>query len=45
MRPDDFVALKRKAVQLHKSPVELAGLLLEAIVSANIFEAVLDDHE
>jgi hypothetical protein len=30
---------------MSKSPVELAGKLLEAIVSANIFEAVLDDHE
>ena len=45
MRPDDYAALKRKAVQMHKSPVDLAGLLLEAIVNANIFEAVLDDHE
>jgi hypothetical protein len=45
MRPDDYAALKRKAVQLHKSPVELAGMLLEAIASANIFEAVLDDHD
>ena len=45
VRPDDYAALKRKAVQMHKSPVELAGMLLEAIVSANIFEAVLDDHE
>jgi hypothetical protein len=45
IRPEDYAALKRKAVQLHKSPVELAGMLLEAIASANIFEAVLDDHE
>jgi hypothetical protein len=45
MRPDDYAALKQKAAHLHKSPVELAGMLLEAIVSANIFEAVLDDHE
>ena len=45
MRPEDYAALKRKAVQLHKSPVELAALLLEAIATANIFEAVLDDHE
>jgi hypothetical protein len=28
---------------MSKSPVELAGTLLEAIVNANIFEAVLDD--
>ena len=43
MRPDDYTALKRKATQMSKSPVDLAGMLLEAIVSANIFEAVLDD--
>jgi hypothetical protein len=30
---------------MNKSPVELAGMLLQAIVSANIFEAVLDDRE
>jgi hypothetical protein len=45
MRLDDYTALKRKAAQMNKSPVELAGMLLEAIVSANIFEAVLDDRE
>jgi len=45
MRPDNYTALKRKAAQMNKSPVELAGMLLEAIVSADIFEAVLDDHE
>ena len=45
MRPDDYAALKRRAEQMHKSPVELAGMLLEAIVSANIVDAVLDDHE
>src|SRR6202050_1549950 len=45
MRPEDYGALKRKAAQMHKSPVELAAMLLEAIASANIFEAVLDDHE
>jgi len=45
LRPEEYAALKRKAVQLQKSPVELAGMLLEAIASANIFEAVLDDHE
>ena len=43
MRPDDYAALMRKATQMSKSPVELAGMLLEAIASANIFEAVLDD--
>jgi hypothetical protein len=43
LRPDGYAALKRRAAEMHKSPVELAGLLLEAIASANIFEAVLDD--
>jgi hypothetical protein len=43
MRPDDYAALYRRATQMRKSPVELAGMLLEAIVSANLFEAVLDD--
>jgi hypothetical protein len=43
MRPDNYDALKRRAAQMHKSPVELAGMLLEAIASANIFEAVLDE--
>jgi hypothetical protein len=45
VRLDDYIALKRKAAQMNKSPVELAGMLLQAIVSANIFEAVLDDRE
>jgi len=45
MRPDDYAALNRRAAQMHKSPVELAEKLLEAIVRANLFEAVLDDHE
>jgi hypothetical protein len=44
MRPQDYAALKRKAAHKCKSPVELAGMLLEAIVSADIFEAVLDDR-
>jgi hypothetical protein len=45
MRPDGYTLLKRRATQMSRSPVELAGMLLEAIVSSNIFEAVLDDHE
>jgi hypothetical protein len=45
LRPEDYATLKRKAAHIHKSPVELAGMLLEAIVSADIFEAVLDDRE
>jgi hypothetical protein len=45
MRSDDYAALKLKAAQMRKSPVEFAGMLLEAIVSANIFDAVLDDRK
>ena len=45
MRRDDYAALKLKAAQRRKSPVEFAGMLLEAIVSANIFDAVLDDRK
>jgi hypothetical protein len=45
MRPKDYAALKRKAAHMHKSPVELAGMLLKEIVGADIFEAVLDNDE
>jgi len=45
MRPDDYAALTQKAAQMHKSPFDFAGMLLEAIVSSNIFDAVLDDGE
>ena len=45
MRPADYAALERKARQLQTSSVELAGMLLEAIISSNIYEAVLDDRE
>jgi hypothetical protein len=44
LRPDNYIALQRKATQMSKSPVQLAGMLLEAIASGNIFEAVLDDR-
>jgi hypothetical protein len=43
MRPEDYAALKRKAAHKRKSPAELAGTLLEMIVSADIFQAVLGD--
>ncbi|MGA8616595.1 MAG: hypothetical protein WB760_33835 [Xanthobacteraceae bacterium] len=43
MRPEDYAALERKAAHMHKSPAELAGMLLEEIVSADIFQAVLGD--
>jgi hypothetical protein len=45
LRPEDYTVLKRKAAHMHKSLAVLAGMLLEAIVSADIFEAVLDDRE
>jgi hypothetical protein len=34
--------LNRKAAYMQKSPIELAGMLLEAIVGSNLYEAVLD---
>jgi hypothetical protein len=45
MRAKDYAALKQKAAYMHKSPAELAGMLLEEIVSADIFDAVLDDRK
>ena len=44
-RPEVYAALYRKAAHMHKSPLELAALLLEAIVSSDIYDAVLDDRE
>jgi len=37
--------IQRKAAQMQKSAAELSRMLLEAIVSSNIYEAVLDDTE
>jgi hypothetical protein len=45
MRSDNYIVLKRKAAQMHKTPIEFAGMLLQAIISANLFDAVLDDRE
>jgi hypothetical protein len=45
MRADDYAALTRRAQQMDRSPVELAAMLLEAVASGNIFEAVLGDDE
>lgn len=45
MRPAAYAAFKRKAAHMQKSADELARMLLEAIVSSNIYEAVLDDRE
>ena len=46
MKPEGYAALRRRAVKRGKSAVELARMLLEAVISDNIFEAVLgDDHK
>jgi hypothetical protein len=45
MGADGYAALMRRADQMQKSPVELAAMLLEAVASGNIFEAVLGDRE
>lgn len=45
MQPKIYAALEGKAVYMQKSADELAGMLLEAIVSSEIYEAVLDDGE
>jgi hypothetical protein len=39
-----YTALHRKAAQMHRSPSELARMLLEAIASSDLYEAVLDDR-
>ena len=38
----DWDALNAKAAHMHKSPDELAGMLLEAIAVSDIYDAVLD---
>ncbi len=45
LNPAVYAGLERQAAQMQKSPVELAGMLLEAIVSSEIYEAVLDEGE
>jgi hypothetical protein len=40
-----YAALERKAADMQKSVVELSGELLEAIISGDIYEAVLDDDK
>ena len=42
--PEDYAALERQAGHMRKSVVDLAASLLEAIIRANIYDAVLDDH-
>jgi hypothetical protein len=39
----DYTALSRKAAYMQKSPVDLAERLLQAIISSNLYEAVLDN--
>jgi hypothetical protein len=43
LRPALYAALKRKADDRRKTAVGFAAMLLEAIVSSDIYEAVLDD--
>lgn len=45
MRPDDYARLERQAERRQKSVSEYAGMLLEAIVSADIYRAVLDERD
>lgn len=45
LRPAVYAGLKRKADALHKSVVDLAELLLEAVVTSDIYDAVLDERE
>ena len=42
MQPKVYAALEGKAVCMQKSTDELAGMLLEAIVGREIYDAVLD---
>jgi hypothetical protein len=39
-----YTAFHRKAVQMNKSVSVLAGLLLEAIIIGDLYEAVLDER-
>jgi hypothetical protein len=39
---EDYGTFCRKATDMQKSPDELAGRLLETIISSNLYEAVLD---
>ena len=45
LRPADYAALRQKAACRQKSAVELAEKLLQAIISSNLYEAVLDDDD
>jgi hypothetical protein len=43
--PAVYAALTKKAAGMQKSTDELARMLLEAVVSSDIYEAVLDDDK
>ena len=45
MRPADYAALKQKAADMRRSVGDLAKMLLEAIASSNIYEAVLGNDK
>ena len=45
MQPKVYAALEGKAVCMQKSTNELAGMLLDAIVGREIYDAVLDDDD
>jgi hypothetical protein len=42
---EEYTALTRKAAYMQKSPVDLAERLLQAIISSDLYEAVLDDDK
>jgi hypothetical protein len=43
MHPADHAALNRQAANMQKAVSELAGMLLQVIVSSNLYSAVLDE--
>ena len=43
IKPAHYAALKRQAVHMQKPADELAGMLLQATVSSDIYNAVLDE--
>ena len=45
MQSETYAALKQKAAQKHKAPVEFAEMLLEAIVNSDLYDAIFDDRE
>jgi hypothetical protein len=43
MSPDDYARLERQAKRSQKPIAKYAGMLLQAIIIANIYDAVLDE--